>query len=118
MSFATGLRQGLDSRVDTRRVVARPVSLRSSRTTRKNGDDRAQRVVCVSRWELHHWFMDADGARALAARIAAGPPREDGSSPPPDPKVEVMYLRPVRVFRREVRVFVRRADGRLERSDS
>ena len=83
--------------------------------------------------------MDTEGARALAARIAAGPPDEDGepkpeapqdskSEAPRDPKpeapsepaaresdVEIVYVKPDQAPRREVRIYVRGRDGSLER---
>lgn len=67
--------------------------------------------------------MDTEGARALAARIAAGKPEEDGSprrkkpSVPEKPRasaVEIVYLKPEKV-RRDVRIYVRGRDGALER---
>lgn len=81
--------------------------------------------------------MDTEGARALAARIAAGPPTEDGAPQdetprrPQEPRpsapsvarvtsgsqsaVEIVYLKPERAPRREVRIYVRGRDGTLER---
>lgn len=84
--------------------------------------------------------MDTEGARALAARIAAGPPDEDGESkpeatgdpkpeatedsdsePPPEPAaasesaVEIVYVKPEEAPRRDVRIYVRGRDGSLER---
>jgi hypothetical protein len=67
--------------------------------------------------------VDTEGARALAARIAAGKPEEDGgpkAAPPSVPEeprastVQIFYIRPEKV-RREVRVYVRGRDGALER---
>jgi hypothetical protein len=85
--------------------------------------------------------VDAEGARALAARIAAGRPVEEAGSDPPSPAaakpprpraasellapataaspaVEIVYIKPIRVTPRDVRIYVRRRDGRFERSDS
>ena len=75
--------------------------------------------------------MDTEGARALAARIAAGPPDEDGepTETPRDPKpetpqepsaapesaVEIVHVTPEQAPRREVRIYVRGRDGSLER---
>lgn len=84
--------------------------------------------------------MDTEGARALAARIAAGPPDEDGdpkpeslqdpeletpkdaeSETPPEPAappesaVEIVHVKPEQAPRREVRIYVRGRDGSLER---
>jgi hypothetical protein len=68
--------------------------------------------------------MDTEGARALAARIAAGPPDEDGNPKPetpgepaaaPESAVEIVYLKPEQAPRREVRTYVRGRDGSLER---
>jgi hypothetical protein len=77
--------------------------------------------------------MDPEGARALAQRIAAGPPREDGepkpeprpappSRKPPEPpeaesSVEIVYVKAHPARRRDVRIYVRGEDGRLERGD-
>ena len=67
--------------------------------------------------------MDTEGARALAARIAAGKPEEKGSPGPEKPSVpenprpsavQIVYLRPEKV-RRDVRTYVRGRDGALER---
>jgi len=84
--------------------------------------------------------VDTEGARALAARIAAGPPAEEGApqdetsrkpqepqehrpnAPSParvtsrsDSAVEIVYLKPERAPRREVRIYVRGPEGTLER---
>lgn len=75
--------------------------------------------------------MDTEGARALAERIASGPPQEEGAEPPPaapqprpkvepqpkptSDKVEIVYLKPAPAPRREVRIYVRGRDGALER---
>jgi hypothetical protein len=78
--------------------------------------------------------MDTEGARALAARIAAGPPGEDGDPKPetpqdaktetprepepaaaPESAVEIVYLKPEQAPRHEVRIYVRGRDGSLER---
>jgi hypothetical protein len=76
--------------------------------------------------------MDPEGARALAERIAAGPPqdadpqpeasparptRKPSQPPGPDSTVEIVYLKPEPAPRREVRIYVRGPDGHLERSD-
>jgi hypothetical protein len=78
--------------------------------------------------------MDPEGARALAERIAAGPPqdadgdrqpegrparptREPSQPPQPDSAVEIVYLKPEPAPRREVRIYVRGPDGHLERCD-
>jgi hypothetical protein len=79
--------------------------------------------------------VDTKGARALAERIASGPPDEEGApkdeppakpeeprpsgGPParPEPKsaVEIVYVKPEQAPRREVRIYVRGRDGKLER---
>ena len=80
--------------------------------------------------------MDTEGARALAARIAAGPPDEERAPAPegdvpreprvtaPAPErrttasksaVEVVYVKAEQAPRREVRIYVRGRDGALER---
>ena len=68
--------------------------------------------------------MDTEGARALAARIAAGPPEEDGAPKPdtrpaptagPESAVQIVYVKPEQARRREVRIYVRGRDGALER---
>jgi hypothetical protein len=81
--------------------------------------------------------MDAAGARALAERIASGPPQEQGEEPnamprKPEPRckvepqpqprpqprsssVEIVYVKPAPGPRREVRIYVRGPDGELER---
>lgn len=81
--------------------------------------------------------MDAEGARALAERIAAGKPAEDGkpaeasapSKPPrgeevsepgpseaaPASAVQIVHLEPEQAPRREVRTYVRGPNGELER---
>ena len=83
--------------------------------------------------------MDPKGARVLAERIASGPPRDEGEEPadaagptPPaaEPSlprkeeppadaspVETVYVKPRPAPRRDVRIYVRGQDGRLERSD-
>ena len=68
--------------------------------------------------------MDTEGARALAARIAAGKPEDEDGGPraekpsvPKEPRatnVQIVYLRPEKV-RRDVRIYVRGRDGALER---
>ena len=81
--------------------------------------------------------MDTEGARALAARIAAGPPGEKGTPQDETPgkrqeprpsvplparvtsrsesAVQIVYLKPERAPRREVRIYVRGSEGTLER---
>ena len=77
--------------------------------------------------------MDAEGARALAERIAAGKPAEEQSaafsestrsrvvpearpSPAvPASAVQIVQLKPERATRREVRIYVRGPNGELER---
>jgi hypothetical protein len=74
--------------------------------------------------------VDAEGARALAERIAAGkpaddvhaskpaPPNDDRPSPPPtrsESTVEIVYLKAVKAPRGDVRIYVRGQDGALER---
>jgi hypothetical protein len=81
--------------------------------------------------------VDTEGARALAARIAAGPPGEkgdpqdetDGKFEEPRPSVpsparvtsrsestvQIVYVKPERAPRREVRIYVRGPEGTLER---
>ena len=76
--------------------------------------------------------MDAEGARALAERIAAGKPMEEASadaeslrnrveveaqpSPAvPASAVQIVRLKPERATRREVRIYVRGPNGELER---
>jgi len=77
--------------------------------------------------------MDTKGARALADRIASGPPQEDGEEPKPAPRatkpkkevepqpepsassVETVYVKPTPGPRREVRLYVRGPNGELER---
>jgi hypothetical protein len=79
--------------------------------------------------------VDPKGARALAERIASGPPDGEGapkdeppakteeprsSGPPParpEPRsaVEIVYVKPEQAPRREVRTYVRGRDGTLER---
>jgi hypothetical protein len=75
--------------------------------------------------------MDTEGARALAERIAAGPPREEGEDPgavrrkretsrkverqPHPSSVEIVYVKPAPGPRREVRIYVRGPHGELER---
>ena len=70
--------------------------------------------------------MDTKGARALAARIAAGPPEEElpdaepspaPPAPEPESAVETIYVKPERAPRREVRIYVRGRDGTLERQE-
>lgn len=67
-------------------------------------------------------FVDAEGARVLAERIAAGPPappaagdaaarRLESRLPMP---IEIVYLRPIATSRRNVRIYLRGLDGRLE----
>ncbi len=78
--------------------------------------------------------MDTEGARALAERIASGPPQEEGAEQPaprpreprrkveprrkPKPtsdRVEIVYVKPAPAPRREVRIYVRGSQGELER---
>jgi hypothetical protein len=81
--------------------------------------------------------VDTQGARALAARIAAGPPGEKGtpqdethgkfqeprpSVPSPgrvtsrsESAVQIVYLKTERAPRREVRIYVRGPEDTLER---
>ena len=76
--------------------------------------------------------MDAEGARALAERIAAGKPVDEDSAvsePPrnqvagdarpspavPASAVQIVRLKPERATRREVRIYVRGPNGELER---
>jgi len=71
--------------------------------------------------------VDTEGARALAERIAAGQPRNGDEREPPDrpatfsrkaaegSSVETVYIRPHPVRRADLRVYVRGADGSLER---
>jgi hypothetical protein len=76
--------------------------------------------------------MDTEGARALAERIASGPPQNEGEDPPerpspepnrkvePQPKpapgrVEIVHLKPAPAPSREVRIYVRGPHGGLER---
>jgi len=67
--------------------------------------------------------VDTEGARALAERIACGPPREGANEPAPRrspdgaKRIEVVYVKQRPGRRREVRTYVQRPDGRLERSD-
>src|SRR4029079_13654584 len=78
--------------------------------------------------------MDPEGARALAERIAAGPPQDADRDPKPEARparssrkrsqpsrpesaVEIVYLKPERAARREVIIYVRGPDGHLERCD-
>jgi hypothetical protein len=78
--------------------------------------------------------MDAEGARALAQRIAAGPPRDEDGEPKPEPKpaqpshtppeppeaessVEIVYVKPHPARRRDVRIYVLGEDGHLEPCD-
>jgi hypothetical protein len=79
--------------------------------------------------------MDPEGARALAKRIAAGPPRDEDGEPQPEPRpavpeppkpsepaqpessVEIVYVKPHPARRRDVRIYVRGEDGHLEGSD-
>ena len=87
--------------------------------------------------ESHDSPVDAEGARALAERIAAGKPAEDGkpaeasapSKPPrsekvsepgpseaaPASAVQIVHLKPEQAPRREVRTYVRGPNGELER---
>ena len=76
--------------------------------------------------------MDTKGARALAERIASGPPQKEEAEPPARPapergrrvepqrkptsgRVEIVYLEPAPAPRREVRIYVRGPQGALER---
>jgi hypothetical protein len=75
--------------------------------------------------------VDAEGARALAERIAAGKPAEEASAVPeplqdpvvvgaqpsqvPASPVQIVPLKPEPATRREVRIYVRGPNGELER---
>jgi hypothetical protein len=75
--------------------------------------------------------VDAEGARALAERIAAGKPAEEASAVPeslqdpvvgalpsqavPASPVQIVRLKPEPATRREVRIYVRGPNGELER---
>jgi hypothetical protein len=76
--------------------------------------------------------MDPEGARALAKRIADGPPGDERAGPQndatlaqrieeqvlpvgPGRPLETVYVKPRPVTRADVRIYVRGADGRLER---
>ena len=77
--------------------------------------------------------MDTKGARALAARIASGPPQDEDAEPPPPPApesrrrvepqpkpssgpVEIVYVKSTPAPRREVRIYVRGPQGLERRS--
>lgn len=87
---------------------------RRGRASEKGGD--------LTKTGRDNSVVDTEGARALAKRIALGPPRGEGDEPVPrktgrgTAPVEV-YLKPRPGRRREVRTYVRGADGHLERSD-
>ena len=76
--------------------------------------------------------MDAEGARALAERIAAGKPPEEPAVLPESPRnrvvveaqaspanpasaVQIVRLKPERATRHAVRIYVRGPNGELER---
>jgi hypothetical protein len=70
--------------------------------------------------------VDAEGARALAERIASGPPEHAGAPAVPEQMrkqaasmrtaaLESVYVRPKPAARREVRTYVRGPDGELKR---
>jgi hypothetical protein len=71
--------------------------------------------------DVDHAFVDAEGARVLAQRIAAGPPaplasgggaaarRESRRAEP----TEIVYLRPIATSKQNVRIYLRGLDGRL-----
>jgi hypothetical protein len=79
----------------------------------------------------HDSPVDAEGARALAERIAAGKPAEEAWAGPESPRnreveaqpspavpasaVQIVRLKPERATRREVRIYVRGPNGELER---
>jgi hypothetical protein len=82
--------------------------------------------------ESHDSHVDAEGARALAERIAAGKPAEEASAVPeslrdpvvigaqpnqaaPASPVHIVRLKPEPATRREVRIYVRGPNGELER---
>ena len=82
--------------------------------------------------ESHDSPVDAAGARALANRIAAGKPAEEGPVDSESPRyrvvveaqpspvvpasaVQIARLKTERAARREVRIFVRAPNGELER---
>jgi hypothetical protein len=82
--------------------------------------------------ESHDSPVDAEGARALAERIAAGKPAEEDSAvsePPrnrvagdarpspavPASAVQIVRLKPERATKREVRIYVQGPNGELER---
>jgi hypothetical protein len=79
------------------------------------------------RVEDHDETVDTEGARALAKRIAAGPPRSEeepttSAQPAPavdeapqEPSIPTVYLRPRPARRADLRVYVRGPDGSLER---
>ena len=70
--------------------------------------------------------MDVKGAQILAQRIAAGKPESPESPPeaeateearkqPPAEPVKTVYVEPKQTAKRDVRIYVRGRDGRLER---
>ena len=70
--------------------------------------------------------VDAEGARALAERIASGPPEHAGAPVVPDQMrrhaasmrtaaLEIVYMRPKPAPRRKLRTYVRGPDGELKR---
>jgi len=72
--------------------------------------------------------VDVNGARALADRIASGKPEsppeeatpeieatEEPPEAPPAERVEIVYVEPKPTPKRDVRIYVRGRDGRLER---
>ena len=87
---------------------------------------------CNAGKESHDSHVDAEGARALAERIAAGKPAEEASAAPEPPRdpvvveaqpspavpagpVQIVRLKPEPATRREVRIYVRGPNGELER---
>jgi hypothetical protein len=73
-------------------------------------------------------LIDTEGARALAARIAAGPPDQTAQDPAIQPsdgrpagseeaedRVQIVRMKQTAASKREVRVFVMGPDGRLVR---
>jgi hypothetical protein len=92
----------------------------------------AFRTGARPRKESHDSPVDAEGARALAERIAAGKPAEEDSAvsePPrnrvagdarpspavPASAVQIVRLKPERATKREVRIYVQGPNGELER---
>jgi hypothetical protein len=100
-------------------------------TTRKAGTAGLSHG-CKTAKESHDSPVDAEGARALAERIAAGRPAEEASAVPessrnrlvvegqpspavPASAVQIVRLKPERATKREVRIYVRGSNGELER---